>query len=276
MVPSPDTEVEGVTTFSTSPATSYRYVLQLKSDKLSIWMEDRTSKKQWSKSGMTKADYLTSDNTISDASAIDYVKFFQDALEGDLDESGDVQRTFDVLSGDAPKLVISVKVRILRSVRVAKYAFVLDAVAVERIDVLESKLRDQQEELDRLRKQIGDGHMQLEASATDLNTYKMLWSDTDSDSFSVNQRTGDVSFRRPGVYSITATVNLIADAYGNSSVSVSVMKNQACIYSSTGSNYGMFVTASTISRFSADDVLAVTLPSCNCGTSYLYVVQTGN
>ena len=47
MVPSPDTEVEGVTTFSTSPATSYRYALRLKSDKLSIWMEDRTSKKQW-------------------------------------------------------------------------------------------------------------------------------------------------------------------------------------------------------------------------------------
>ena len=47
MVPSPETEVEGVTTFSASPATSYRYSLRVKSDKLSIWMEDRTSKKQW-------------------------------------------------------------------------------------------------------------------------------------------------------------------------------------------------------------------------------------
>ena len=151
------------------------------------------------------------------------MQIVQDALEGDLDESGDVQRTFDVLSGDARKLVISVKFRVLRSVRVAMYAFVLDAVAVERIDVLESKLRDQQEELDRLRKQIGDGHIQLEASEKDVSSHKLLWSDSDSDSFSVNQQTGDVSIRRPGVYIITAAVNCSADQRGSSSFSVSVM-----------------------------------------------------
>lgn len=203
------------------------------------------------------------------------LQFFQDALEGDLDESGDVQRTFDVLSGDARKLVISVKVRVLRSVRAAKYAFVLDAVAVERIDVLESKLRDQQEELDRLRKQIGDGHIQLEASEKDAKSHKLLWSDTDSESFSVNQQTGDVTTRRPGVYSITAAVNLHADQRG-CSFSVSVMQNQVCIFTSTNPNYGAFVTASTIARFSANDTLAIILPDYRCGTSYLYVVHTGN
>ena len=203
------------------------------------------------------------------------MQFFQDALEGDLGESGDVQRTFDVLSGDARKLVISVKVRVLRSVRVAQYAFVLDAVAVKQIDVLESKLRDQQEELDRLRQQIGEGHIQLEASAKNANSHKLLWSDTDSAGFSVNQQTGDVTIHRPGVYSITATVNRSADGM-MALMSVSVMQNQVCIYSGTSSNYGMFVTASTISRFSADDVLAVTLPSYNCSTSYLYIVHIGN
>ena len=52
------------------------------------------------------------------------------------------------------------------------------------------------------------------------------------------------------------------------------MQNQACIYTITDPNFGTFVTASTISRFSADDVLAVTLPSYNCSTSYLYIVHT--
>uniref|UniRef100_A0AAV1TBP8 Uncharacterized protein n=1 Tax=Peronospora matthiolae TaxID=2874970 RepID=A0AAV1TBP8_9STRA len=154
MVSSHDMEVDGITAFSTSPATSYRYILRLKDDKLSIWMEDRTSKKQWSKSGMIKEDYVTSANTIADASAIDYLSLFQDTLESNLDKSGYVQRTLEVLSGGACQLVVSVTVRILRSVRVAKYTFVLEPVSVERIDVLESKMRDQQEELVRLQNNL--------------------------------------------------------------------------------------------------------------------------
>ena len=50
--------------------------------------------------------------------------------------------------------MISVKVRILRSVIAVKYAFVLEPVSVERIDVLEYKMRDQQEELERLQNNL--------------------------------------------------------------------------------------------------------------------------
>ncbi|KAE9118190.1 hypothetical protein PF006_g18653 [Phytophthora fragariae] len=42
-----DLMVEGVTAFAPSPAASYRYVIELKGSKMSIRMEDRTSKKQW-------------------------------------------------------------------------------------------------------------------------------------------------------------------------------------------------------------------------------------
>lgn len=92
-----DITVEGVISFAPPPTTSYRYVFHLKNDKLSIWMEDRTSKQQWYKyksevrwhlnsdpnrdvvfrrykGRMAKADYVTSANVISDTSPMDYLK----------------------------------------------------------------------------------------------------------------------------------------------------------------------------------------------------------
>uniref|UniRef100_A0AAV1T8T6 Uncharacterized protein n=1 Tax=Peronospora matthiolae TaxID=2874970 RepID=A0AAV1T8T6_9STRA len=267
MVSSHDTEVDGITAFSTSPATSYRYILRLKDDKLSIWMEDRTSKKQWSKSGVTKEDYVTSANAISDASAIDYLKLFQDALDGEPDESSDAQCTLEMLSGDACQLVVSVKFRILRSVRVVKYTFVLEPVSVERIDVLESKMRDQQEELKRLQKQ-SITHVHLEASTKNGTTSKLQWSDPDSDDFFVDQETGEISIRQPGAYSITVVVKT------GSNQGISIRKNEECIYSGSNSGYHNSLTASTIARFNANDRLAVTVNTFT-GTSHLLIQQIG-
>ncbi|RMX63657.1 hypothetical protein DD238_008031 [Peronospora effusa] len=64
----------GVTVFTPPPSTSYRYVIDLKDNKLKIWMEDCSSKKQWCKGDMLKEDYVTSANTIPNASPADYVK----------------------------------------------------------------------------------------------------------------------------------------------------------------------------------------------------------
>ena len=196
------------------------------------------------------------------------MQFFQEALEGDLNELGDIQRRFDVLSGDARQLVICVEVRIFRSLRVAKFTFVLNPVSVERIDVLESKLRDLQEELERLQRRFGDGHIQLEASTKDASTRKLLWSASDSDSFIVDQQTGVVSIHRPGVYSITAVVSC------TSNTRVNVLKNQECIYTGSQSQYTSPVTASTIARFDANDSLAIVFQYIS-GASYLYIMQIG-
>uniref|UniRef100_A0AAV1T977 Uncharacterized protein n=1 Tax=Peronospora matthiolae TaxID=2874970 RepID=A0AAV1T977_9STRA len=266
MVSSHDMEVDGITAFSTSPATSYRYILRLKDDKLSIWMEDRTSKKQWSKSGVTKEDYVTSANAISDASANDYLKLFQNALDGEPDESSDAQCTLEVLSGDACQLVVSVKFRILRSVRVVKYTFVLEPVSVDRIDVLESKMRDQQEELKRLQKQ-SIAHVHLEASTKNDTTKKLQWSDPDSDNFTLDHGTGEISIRQPGAYSITVVVT-------GSNQGISIQKNEECIYSGSNSGYHSSLTASTIARFDANDRLAVTVNTLT-GTSHLLIEQIG-
>uniref|UniRef100_A0AAV1T804 Uncharacterized protein n=1 Tax=Peronospora matthiolae TaxID=2874970 RepID=A0AAV1T804_9STRA len=221
MVSSHDTEVDGITAFSTSPATSYRYILRLKDDKLSIWMEDRTSKKQWSKSGVTKEDYVTSANAISDASANDYLKLFQNALDGEPDESSDAQCTLEVLSGDACQLVVSVKFRILRS----------------------------------LQQKNG-------------TTKKLQWSDPDSDNFTLDHGTGEISIRQPGAYSITVVVKT------GSNQGISIRKNEECIYSGSNSGYHNSLTASTIARFDANDRLAVTVNTLT-GTSHLLIEQIG-
>ncbi|ETK94065.1 hypothetical protein L915_02831 [Phytophthora nicotianae] len=43
----PDMQVEELTAFTSSPHESYRYVISLKGEKVNIWLENRSSKKQW-------------------------------------------------------------------------------------------------------------------------------------------------------------------------------------------------------------------------------------
>ncbi|CAH0478036.1 unnamed protein product [Peronospora belbahrii] len=151
-----DIVVEGVTAFVEPPAKNYRYVIELKSSKMSIWIEDRTSKKQWFKGGMVKTDYVSSANAIADASERDYVKCFQDMLDCKLDDSNDVHRKLFPIQGGGVRLELGVAVRVLRATRLVTYTFDLDPVSVERLDILESKLRDQQEELEKLRGEVQD------------------------------------------------------------------------------------------------------------------------
>ncbi|KAL3661114.1 hypothetical protein V7S43_013723 [Phytophthora oleae] len=211
----PNFEAEGVTTFHPPHSTSYRYMLQLQDDKLSSWIEDKISKKQWSKGGMAKDGYITPANSITDASALDYAKFFQDALDRGPNKCGDVQRTVEILQDGALRLSFAVQFSFLRSMRVAKYTFELIPVSVERIDVLESKLRDQQEELERLRKEVSAGHAlpfaRLETSTKNANTRKLLWKAVESDFFHVVE--GEVSIRQPGVYSVAAVMNNSPQSY---------------------------------------------------------------
>uniref|UniRef100_A0AAV1TBT0 GOLD domain-containing protein n=1 Tax=Peronospora matthiolae TaxID=2874970 RepID=A0AAV1TBT0_9STRA len=268
MVSSHDTEVDGITAFSTSPATSYRYILRLKDDKLSIWMEDRTCKKQWSKSGMIKEDYVTSANAIADASAIDYLKLFQDALDGEPDESGDAHCTLEMLSGDACQLVVSVKFRILRSVRVVKYTFVLEPVSVERIDVLKSKMRDQQEELKRVQQKCAT-HIHLEALTKNDKTNKLQWSDPDSYNFALDHETGEILIHRPGVYSVTIVVKT------GTNQTVYFWKNVEDIFSVKLSSIFSFKAACTIVCFHANDRLSVTVDLWTTGPCNLLIEQIG-
>ncbi|KAE8989411.1 hypothetical protein PF011_g18787 [Phytophthora fragariae] len=207
-----DIAVEGVTAFAPPPATSYRYVIELKRSKMSIWMEDRTSKKQWYKGGMAKTDYVSDANAIPDATVADYVKGFQDTLDSDLSDStgiAEVQRKLHALDGGALRLEFAVKIRVLRSTWEAKYTFDLDSVSVERIDILGSKLRDQQEDLEKLRGEIRDDSLpsfaHLQTSRKTSNS-TVNWEAISSVDFVSTGIDGVVKAQRGGSYIILVTV----------------------------------------------------------------------
>ncbi|KAL3661139.1 hypothetical protein V7S43_013749 [Phytophthora oleae] len=64
MAYSTEIELQGVTAFEAPPAPSFRYTIALKDNKLSIWMEDCISKKQWYKGDMGTSDFTSSANSI--------------------------------------------------------------------------------------------------------------------------------------------------------------------------------------------------------------------
>lgn len=68
-----------------------------------------------------------------------------------MDKTEESQRKLSTLKGGKLQLDMSIKLRLLQSARDVKYIFKLEPVAVERIDILESKLKDQQEQLEKLR-----------------------------------------------------------------------------------------------------------------------------
>ncbi|KAE8969471.1 hypothetical protein PF010_g25314 [Phytophthora fragariae] len=78
-----DFEVAGVTTFGSRPGDSFRYQLSLQDEKLNIWLEDRSNKKQWQSGLLSKAKYVTAANIFVDASAGDYVSCFQQLVSED-------------------------------------------------------------------------------------------------------------------------------------------------------------------------------------------------
>ncbi|KAH7472523.1 uncharacterized protein KRP23_9516 [Phytophthora ramorum] len=275
MAPLQDIVAEGVTAFASPPTTSYRYVIELKSDEMSIWMEDLATKKQWYKGDMVKGDYVSPANAIPDASATDYVQCFRDSLNSDLDDASDVQRKLIPLKGGALCLVLAVTIRVLRSNWVAKYTFDLDPVSVERIDVLESKLRDVQDELEKLRGGQAPPYVKLTATKKHGNAI-VCWSSVKSDEVVSTGLDGVVKVLYGGVYSIGATVTTTTSGYNQS---VQLLNNGKTIQAACppyAQGYNSSTRLCAIERLEKNDVLTV---SSLCGladTSYLSIVRLGN
>ncbi|KAE9066432.1 hypothetical protein PF007_g28474, partial [Phytophthora fragariae] len=100
---------------------------------------------------LSKTEYVTAANIFVDASAADYVSCFQQSLDCSEAKTDESQRKLPTLKGGKLQLEMSIKLRLLQSARDVTYVFTLEPVAVELIDILESKLKDQQEELEKLR-----------------------------------------------------------------------------------------------------------------------------
>ncbi|KAF4140036.1 hypothetical protein GN958_ATG10786 [Phytophthora infestans] len=87
-----DCQVEGLTAFKSPSTASYRYIISLKDEKVNIWLEERSNKKQWQTGFLSKTDYVTSANVFVDASAADYVSCFKQCLDCPLGEDDDAER----------------------------------------------------------------------------------------------------------------------------------------------------------------------------------------
>ncbi|KAE8912965.1 hypothetical protein PF003_g3188 [Phytophthora fragariae] len=168
---------------------------------------------------MAKTDYVSDANAIPDATVADYVKGFQDTLDSDLSDStgiAEVQRKLHALDGGALRLEFAVKIRVLRSTWEAKYTFDLDSVSVERIDILGSKLRDQQEELEKLRGEIRDDSLpsfaHLQTSRKTSNS-TVNWEAISSVDFVSTGIDGVVKAQRGGSYIILVTVTPVPPTY---------------------------------------------------------------
>ncbi|KAG1687851.1 hypothetical protein DVH05_004581 [Phytophthora capsici] len=190
---------KGITEFPSNSVT-YRYVISLKRNQVNIWLEDRSSKKQWETGLLSKEDYVTTANVFVDAPASDYVLCFQQCLDSPIGEDEGVKRTLVLQNGGNLKIQLSLKTHLLHFTRNIDYTFELKPIAVERIDILESKLKDVQEELGRLRGKIGSGTTVLfyVESEAYLGS-KLQWKEVPGTNFTLSEDKTSIKILRSGV-----------------------------------------------------------------------------
>ncbi|KAE9026026.1 hypothetical protein PR002_g11029 [Phytophthora rubi] len=267
-----ETTESGVTAFAPRPAPTYRFVLTSQAEKVKILLENRKSKKQWSSGFLDEKEYVTTTNSIPNATLADYVKLFKDALEYLMDEPtkedaddeefqensnseksnvsdgdseqeateeldpGKIRRNLTPLEGDALRLELTVKIRIFRSAWNAKYIFRLEPVSLDRIDILEAKLRDVQEELEETKKSLAEEKVKkvINLSATSENVAKLkgtslVWI-AESDYFTLAKEESSICFLVAGWYIISLKVYLAPQTVG---CSVELHQNDGRIASDT-------------------------------------------
>ncbi|KAG1687857.1 hypothetical protein DVH05_004587 [Phytophthora capsici] len=157
---------------------------------------------------LNKEDYVTTANVFVDASASDYVLCFQQCLDSPIGEDEGVKRTLVLQNGGNLKIQLSLKTHLLHFTRNIDYTFELKPIAVERIDILESKLKDVQEELGRLRGKIGSGTTVLfyVESEAYLGS-KLQWKEVPGTNFTLSEDKTSIKVLVPGLYSFGLVVN---------------------------------------------------------------------
>ncbi|KAG3013941.1 hypothetical protein PC121_g13725 [Phytophthora cactorum] len=148
----PINEHEKRTAYAPPPAPTYRFVLTSIAEKVKITLEDLKNKKQWyewESPALANNKYTTKqiDLTTED----DDVKHWESALD-----PGKIRRKLIPLKADAFQLELAVKIRIFQSAWTAKYLFKLEPVTLDRIDILEAKLHDVEEELEQTKTDLDE------------------------------------------------------------------------------------------------------------------------
>ncbi|KAE9306867.1 hypothetical protein PR003_g21143 [Phytophthora rubi] len=134
-----------------APTCRYRYRLTIQSGQLRIWLEDVDSKKQWCTSRLNLENYVDLTNVLPNAKATDYVNIFHKLMNtaGDLVDSSLV--SFERHKRQMFQLQLTVKVNVMQQYCLATYKFEMEPISLERIDVLESRMRDLEKEVRDLR-----------------------------------------------------------------------------------------------------------------------------
>ncbi|KAL4146339.1 hypothetical protein PRNP1_012204 [Phytophthora ramorum] len=101
-----------------------------------------------------------------------HLVYFHASLECVLDESADAQRRLTTLEDGALQVEFTLKLPTLHSAWEAAYTFDLFPAAVDRIDALEAKLCQQQNELENLRDDQGNASSFIEFNASEEDVGK--------------------------------------------------------------------------------------------------------
>ncbi|GMF40329.1 unnamed protein product [Phytophthora fragariaefolia] len=239
MPSSQEIEFEGVTTFPSPPAASFRYVIQLKrrqdeyldgrqeKQEAMVWYAfmlseahpfnanfevdaNAISRPSRYRSGMTKSDYITAANVVTDAEMVDY----------------------------------------------------LESVYVE-ISTLDKNWR----------------LFNSKASSKNASSSYLQWDEVvQSSNFEVNKELGVVTVHRSGVYSVAAMVNCVPYRSNHDFKSISLLSNSkvALVIPSPFKNYAQgFSMLSTMIRLNKGDFLIIKCDSAVTETSYLSIAWLG-
>ncbi|KAF1325705.1 hypothetical protein FI667_g9069, partial [Globisporangium splendens] len=151
-------EAEGSVTFSSRAKASYRYRLTVRDDKVTIWIEDKRSKQQWQSSALELCEFVPTDRVIPMATLTDYIENCLGAELNDDDDEAKPAFQRDLMPGDDSnklKLIFTLRIQMLATVvLMPSYEFVLHPVALSEVDILSAKVRDQEDEIARLRAQV--------------------------------------------------------------------------------------------------------------------------
>ncbi|KAG4040347.1 hypothetical protein PC123_g24109 [Phytophthora cactorum] len=150
-----DVQVKGLTAFASPPTAKFCYVISLKGAKVNICLRSAQGR---------NSEYIW-------------------CLDCPLGKEEDAERKLTLQKGGKLQLELSLKIRLLHSARIICYAFKLQTDSVERMDILESKLKDQQEELQKLRSKVDASNVFLCAECEVLMETKLQWKEINSETF---------------------------------------------------------------------------------------------
>ncbi|KAE8913775.1 hypothetical protein PF010_g19655 [Phytophthora fragariae] len=269
----------------------YKYSIQLKEERMGIWLKSLGSGKQWYKGGMEKADYVTPANAIAVFDALpptDYVEFIRDALEF---QSSDVHRKITSMEGDRVRLELTMDFRVLCKKWLFNFKFDLESVSTDRFDLLTLKVRDQQNELRRMKEresilqrelaELRNGSkathtapfILLQASKRD-SMARLQWEKVESEDFIMTDEGNVVKICQLGVYTVGVCMSGISKGSG----AISLLKNGYCTHQvkTAVKSLGTAVTTplALTAQFDKDDKLSIMCYNCPpSGTSYLSIAR---